>query len=280
MKIGLMLAGGGAKGSYQIGVLKALKERKIYDQINVVSGTSIGSINALMMLADLTIEQMEKIWFDFVNYEYNELTKNWSLNENKGIIDLEKGFEFFKSKTSLTKIRNSKIKGYATLSKIKNPNLINQINIRNHELEVFCLNEAEDPFLVAMGSSSIPIVFGTTKIGENYYVDGGTLERNPMEPLLEESCNIIIAVPIGSNFNYKKYLDNNILLLDFENKDNFSHSMLTNQIDSLKIEMQFIIKNYQEGYKAGLKLLDKLELLGFLKDNTFVEPTGFTYIKY
>ena len=39
MKIGLMLSGGGAKGSYQIGVIKALMERGIYNQIEVVSGS-------------------------------------------------------------------------------------------------------------------------------------------------------------------------------------------------------------------------------------------------
>lgn len=280
MKIGLMLSGGGAKGSYQIGVIKALMERGIYNQIEVVSGTSIGSINALMMLADLNIDQMEEVWFDFINYEYNELTKSWSLNDKKGFIDLEKGFEFFKNKIGLTKIKNSPIKGFATLSRIKNPKVINQIMIKNHELEVFNLNEAEDPFLVTMGSSSIPIVFGTTKIGDNYYVDGGTLERNPMEPLLKENCNVIIAIPLGSNFDYKKYLSHNILLFDFENKEAFAGNLLLNQIDSLKMDLKFIMKNYEAGYQAAIKLLDRLECLGFLKDNKFIEPTSFTYIKY
>ncbi|MGL5085945.1 MAG: patatin-like phospholipase family protein [Clostridium sp.] len=35
MKIGLVLAGGGARGAYQIGSLKALKELLIYKYINV-----------------------------------------------------------------------------------------------------------------------------------------------------------------------------------------------------------------------------------------------------
>ena len=42
MKLGLVLAGGGAKGAAHIGVLKALEENGIH--VDVIGGTSIGSI--------------------------------------------------------------------------------------------------------------------------------------------------------------------------------------------------------------------------------------------
>ena len=48
MKIGLVLAGGGARGTYQIGVWKALIELGIDKYIKVVSGTSIGAVNAML----------------------------------------------------------------------------------------------------------------------------------------------------------------------------------------------------------------------------------------
>ena len=48
MKIGLVLAGGGARGAYQIGVWKALIELGIDKYIKVVSGTSIGAVNAML----------------------------------------------------------------------------------------------------------------------------------------------------------------------------------------------------------------------------------------
>jgi hypothetical protein len=46
---GLVLAGGGAKGAYQIGVLKALLDNDI--KIGAISGSSIGALNATLMLA-------------------------------------------------------------------------------------------------------------------------------------------------------------------------------------------------------------------------------------
>ena len=47
---GLVLAGGGAKGAYQIGAWKALKEMGI--TFNAIAGTSIGSINGALIAAD------------------------------------------------------------------------------------------------------------------------------------------------------------------------------------------------------------------------------------
>ena len=49
-KIGLVLGGGGAKGAYQVGVLKALKEYKLLKHVKMVSGTSIGALNSIKVL--------------------------------------------------------------------------------------------------------------------------------------------------------------------------------------------------------------------------------------
>ena len=56
---GLVLAGGGIKGAYQVGVWKALKELGI--NITAITGASIGSINGAFMLQD-DLEEMIKIY--------------------------------------------------------------------------------------------------------------------------------------------------------------------------------------------------------------------------
>ncbi len=45
---GLVLSGGGAKGSYEIGVWKALQELGI--PIKAITGTSIGALNGAMLV--------------------------------------------------------------------------------------------------------------------------------------------------------------------------------------------------------------------------------------
>lgn len=48
MKKALVLAGGGAKGAYQAGCIKALQELE-YD-FDIVTGTSIGALNGLLVV--------------------------------------------------------------------------------------------------------------------------------------------------------------------------------------------------------------------------------------
>ncbi|MFQ5750797.1 MAG: patatin-like phospholipase family protein [bacterium] len=57
LRIGLILAGGGAKGAYQAGALKAiyefLEQNNVLDKVKMISGTSIGSWNSMFWLAGL-----------------------------------------------------------------------------------------------------------------------------------------------------------------------------------------------------------------------------------
>ena len=56
---GLVLEGGGAKGAWQFGVLKALSERGV--QFDAVSGTSVGALNGAIWSANRT-DFGEKMW--------------------------------------------------------------------------------------------------------------------------------------------------------------------------------------------------------------------------
>ena len=59
IEYGLVLEGGGAKGAYQIGAWKALKEAGIH--IKGIAGTSVGALNGALIAMD-DFEKAEKIW--------------------------------------------------------------------------------------------------------------------------------------------------------------------------------------------------------------------------
>ena len=56
---GIVLEGGGARGAYQVGAWRALKEAGV--KIKGVSGTSVGALNGAMICMD-ELEKAEEIW--------------------------------------------------------------------------------------------------------------------------------------------------------------------------------------------------------------------------
>ena len=59
-RVGLVLAGGGFKGSYQIGVWLALRALGIR-KLHAIAGTSVGALNAVL-IANNDPKQAKRIW--------------------------------------------------------------------------------------------------------------------------------------------------------------------------------------------------------------------------
>jgi len=59
-KVAVMLSGGGAKGAYEVGALKALRKHKVEPEI--YCGTSVGSFNCAMAVSGRMLEEMEDVW--------------------------------------------------------------------------------------------------------------------------------------------------------------------------------------------------------------------------
>jgi predicted acylesterase/phospholipase RssA len=66
LKIGLVLAGGGFKGSFQIGAWKALREKLAemgITRFHAIAGTSVGALNAVLIAND-DPQAAERIWLE------------------------------------------------------------------------------------------------------------------------------------------------------------------------------------------------------------------------
>ena len=85
LNIGLVLAGGGAKGAYEAGVFKALWDLDIIRRITVVSGTSIGTINGLMLSMN-DGKVMDESWS---NISYSRFINNENKTRDINIKNLE-----------------------------------------------------------------------------------------------------------------------------------------------------------------------------------------------
>jgi len=94
-KIALVFAGGGGKGSYEVGVWKYLHETGMDEHICAVSGTSVGGLNAAMVSgADVCIA--EEMWCKCSQDKIIEMPKpeelsDWAKKEVKIIVKKPKG---------------------------------------------------------------------------------------------------------------------------------------------------------------------------------------------
>ena len=274
-KIGLALGGGGARGSYQIGVLKALHDEGILKNILNVSGTSIGAINTLMVMSNLTFEKMIELWERIDNAEiYGQGLDRFKLDK-QGLFSLQELYDKLSKEISLSEIRASKIQGYATASKIHKGSRIEQVLIYRMEKEVFHLNDYKDPHRAVLASASIPVLFGSVDIDDDKYVDGGAKDNCPIEPLLNQGCDVIIAVPIDGYFNAKKYDKENILLVNIESKRLFSFI----PYDILDFKPDAVRNKVEYGYQMGKFMASKLKSLKLLNEKSeFSRPDGFQLI--
>lgn len=78
IKTALVLGGGGSRGSYQVGVWKALRELGI--SIDMVVGTSVGAINGISVAMD-NFEQAEELWRNTRTAEVFDISKQKSPEE-------------------------------------------------------------------------------------------------------------------------------------------------------------------------------------------------------
>ena len=83
LRLGLVLSGGGAKGAYEAGAIRAMDELDILDKVSVVSGTSIGALNAVMLSGD-DISLITKLWEDV---DFKQVMGSPEIVGAEGIVD-------------------------------------------------------------------------------------------------------------------------------------------------------------------------------------------------
>ena len=107
-KRALVLAGGGAKGSYQIGVWRALQELDWTPDI--ITGASVGTLNGCLFTMG-KIQEAEDLWRSLEIHDVlevpatlkpEELRIMWRLRRVLGTLDQQQGLELFLYKMKVT----------------------------------------------------------------------------------------------------------------------------------------------------------------------------------
>jgi len=242
-----VLAGGGARGSYQIGVWKALRELNI--EIDMVIGTSVGSINGAAVVCD-AFEQAEHLWktldmptlFD-ITYSKEDGEPNTSeyiesILKNKGL-DTSTLKCYLEQVIDEDVLRKSPI-DYAlvtfSLTQMK-PVILFKKDIPNGKVVDFIL-----------ASSAVP-GFKKQEIDGEHYIDGGIYDNLPVNILIDHGYKNIIAVSNAAIGVYRKVKESDAKIIYIENQQR--------QGGILEFDPAIAKKNIMLGYLDGMKAFGK-----------------------
>lgn len=224
MKLGLSLAGGGIKGIAHIGCIKALEEENI--EFKYISGTSSGSIVAVLYACGFTVEEMHDI---FYRYAKSIHYIDW-VNIKKFFINLFTGkgikIDGLNSGTKIYKLVNEicKEKGISNINQINKPLIIPAVNILNEELYIFTnikinksnninenikyINNANIGKIV-QASCSYPGIFSPCEYNNELLVDGGIAENLPWRETKKAGADKVLSIVFSDN--KQKECCNNII---------------------------------------------------------------------
>lgn len=246
----VVLSGGGSKGSYQIGVWKALRKLKI--KYDIVTGTSVGALNGALMVQN-KFHKAYKLWKEinmstlFGEDVQNPKTKkelvkiyrtNFFKNGGMEVVELQNLIDkninkntFFKSKINYGLVTIN-LSGKKALQLEKN-------KIKQEKLS---------DYLIA--SASCYPAFQTKDIDGKKYIDGGMFDNLPINLAVKLGADEIIAVDLCAPGVKQRIKDKKNLKITTIKPNNKLSNFLNFNEEEAKINIKY-------GYNDAMKIFDK-----------------------
>jgi len=281
-KYALVLAGGGAKGAYQIGAWKAFRELKV--KFKAIAGTSVGALNGALMCQNdykKALELWNNISLEKIVAVPPEVVKDGKVNLSGKNLLILRDFrkKFFKNMGLDTNPLRKIINTYVNEKKIRRSKIdfgLVTYEIKNFKSYELFINDIEDGLLndYLLASASLP-GFKTTEIRGKYYTDGGVYDNLPFGMIKERGYKDIIILDIsglginrtpdivGTNTIFIKNSVDMGSVLDF-NKDFITDFMKLGYLDTKKVFGK--IDGIVYFYKINKKIIKKLEKVLFSKE--------------
>lgn len=273
--IGLALGGGGVKGSYQIGSFLAFKKCGI--KIDGVVGTSIGALNGALIASGKEAKLYE-FWKNtdigkLLQYtdKYVESVNNGDkfkeliygieqmalIVKNKGI-DVGYLKELLEKSINEEKLRKSRMDYGLVTIRVKDfkPLYIFKKDMKKGKIAEYIL-----------ASCNLPVFKNMKLVDDNYYLDGGFYDTNPVNMLIDKGYDKIYVVDIGGIGLKQKIKDKKKVIKITPSR--FLGS-------TLNVNRNQINENIKLGYYDTLKILKNLDGYNFI----FKKSSNLLYNMY
>ncbi|HIZ65780.1 MAG TPA: patatin-like phospholipase family protein [Candidatus Blautia pullicola] len=199
---GLVLEGGGAKGAYQIGAWKALREAGV--KLRGIAGTSVGALNGALICMD-DLEKAQYLW-ENISYSkiisveddvMEQIIQHRKINREvlrdmmeylaKGGLDVSPLRELIADSIDEERLKNSPIDLYVLTFSVDE---MRELDIDMKETEPELIKD----YLLA--SAYLFPLFKNEKLHGKTYIDGGALNNVPLSSLVDRGYEDIIVVRI------------------------------------------------------------------------------------
>jgi NTE family protein len=228
-RLGLVLAGGGAKGAYQAGVVDVLAGLGL--PFAAIGGASIGALNGAVLASAPTLRSgagtLVRMWRDVATTcaASGPVTAPPAWRESMQIID--------QLKLLTQQVRNPVLhpdfisdlvtRHVDPVSLARGPRLwvtasastdLDLVSRRfgwladvarvavERQAEWFCVNELPESEILhaLMASAALPLILGPRKVGSRRYLDGGLTDNVPLRPLVANCrCDLIVVVHLNGD---------------------------------------------------------------------------------
>lgn len=190
----IVLSGGGSKGAYQIGVWKAL--RKLHITYDIVTGTSVGALNATLMVQKDYIRAMI-LWYNLSSSMV--YGKDIQIEENKDFMKYAK--DIIHDGGMKVDNLSKTIDKYVNVRKVYSSDVdFGIVTVKYPSLKALELKKADIPkeqfkdYLLA-SASCFPAFQKKNIDGENY-IDGGFYDNLPINLAISMGADEVIAVDL------------------------------------------------------------------------------------
>lgn len=295
--LGLVFAGGGGKGAYEIGIWKYLHETGLEQYVRAVSGTSVGALNAALFIGS-TYEMAESVWlniskskilspkkvtmddvvsfikseglFAVINTLYQNPIEAMISAGMHGLENLSFAYlkfihsDSFFSRDGLIDIINKGVDFYR-IAHSDIPCFVTCLKYPGFTINRFIINNyvQKDIITLLLASSAIPMVFPKEEFEGDKYCDGGVPligDNIPIEPIYNEGIEYILVVHLTQDtiIDKNKYPNSKIIEI-IPSKD--LGNALTGTMDFTSAGSQKRIDlGYNDAKKALQPFIDMLVL--------------------
>ena len=227
-RIGLVLPGGGARGAYQVGVLKAISEmlpRRAHNPFAVVSGTSAGAINATVIasrahLFHVAVAELEHVWRNFKSRHVFKADA-WTLSKNSlrwllvvvtggmgshnplALLDNSPLRSLLSKRINFSALQRSIDKGYVDAVAVTAAGYTSARSVSFYQGAAdkgpwSRVRRVGRPTEISidhlMASIAVPIVFPPVLIGHEYFGDGAMRQATPLSPAVHLGVDRILVI--------------------------------------------------------------------------------------